>query len=63
MQEAQSGIIEVRDFDSSTVARMLAYMYTGDYDDGKLDGLEAGSAIVKRLEPGVFYYLITAVLL
>jgi hypothetical protein len=48
LQEAQSGVIEVRKFDSATVCRMLAYMYTGEYEDGKLYEAHTGAAIVKQ---------------
>ncbi len=50
--KAQSGIIDVHVVDRMTVARRLATMYTRNYEDMKLNGLGAGSAIVKEREQG-----------
>ncbi len=46
VQEATSGVVNVADFDSNTVRRMLAYIYTGNYDDGSISGAGAGAAMI-----------------
>jgi hypothetical protein len=33
---------------------MLAYMYTGDYEDGQLGGNGAAGAVVKRTKRGEY---------
>jgi hypothetical protein len=46
LQEATTGVVGVTDFDSNTVRRMLAFFYTGEYEDGQVDGTGAGAALI-----------------
>jgi DNA replication protein DnaC len=46
LQEAKTGTIDVADYDSNSVRRLLAYLYIGDYNDGPLNGFGSGAAII-----------------
>jgi hypothetical protein len=57
LQEATTGVVGVTDFDSNTVRRMLAFFYTGEYEDGQVNGTGAGAALIGAAAYGTLLWL------